>query len=263
MTDLTRAFYDQLASSYDLIYGDWDQAMRRQAETLDRLIQAELGPGPFRLLDCTCGIGTQAIGLAALGHLVHATDLSAAEVERAKQIAAAHTVSLTFGVADVRSLADEVAGSYEVVISVDNALPHLLTDDDLILAMHNVARKLEPGGLFLASIRDYDQILTERPRADQPRVFDGPTGRRIVFQVWDWADDGRTYLVHLFIVQQVDGSWQTSHFATHYRALRRDDLTGFLERAGFGPVRWLSPAESGFYQPIVLGRLAEVPTNRV
>ena len=254
MTDSTRDFYEQLAGSYDLIYGDWRQAMRRQAETLDRLIQAELGPGPFRLLDCTCGIGTQAIGLAARGHTVHATDLSEAEVERAKQEAITQGVSMSFGVADIRALADQVTGTYEVVISADNALPHLLTDRDLAVAMQNVAWKLEPGGLFVASIRDYDQILTTRPRADQPRVFDSPAGRRIVFQVWDWADDGHSYLFHLFIIQQHDGHWQTSHFAATYRALRRVELTTILQRAGFSEVRWLMPAESGFYQPIILGR---------
>src|SRR3954462_5268731 len=76
MDDSVRAFYDELAESYDLIYADWQGSMRRQAAALDRLIQEQHGPGPHAILDCACGIGTQAIGLALLGHTVHATDLS-------------------------------------------------------------------------------------------------------------------------------------------------------------------------------------------
>src|ERR1700736_5531060 len=36
------------------------------------------------VLDCACGIGTQALGLARAGYNVEGTDLSRAEIERAK-----------------------------------------------------------------------------------------------------------------------------------------------------------------------------------
>ncbi len=98
MADSVRAFYDELAGSYDLIFADWQGSMRRQAAALDRLIQEQLGPGPHAILDCACGIGTQAIGLALHGHRVHATDISPAAVERAAREAEAFGVSLTVGV---------------------------------------------------------------------------------------------------------------------------------------------------------------------
>ena len=108
MDDQVRDFYDQFAESYHLIFADWQASQERQAATLDRLIRAELGPGPHAILDCACGIGTQAIGLARLGHHVHATDLSPAAVARAEQEAATAGVSLSLGVADMRTLAQQV-----------------------------------------------------------------------------------------------------------------------------------------------------------
>src|SRR5262249_14721253 len=69
-------FYAALAPQYHLIYGDWRTAIRRQARVLDTLIRRVGGDPPLALLDCTCGIGTQAIGLALLGYRVHGTDLS-------------------------------------------------------------------------------------------------------------------------------------------------------------------------------------------
>jgi SAM-dependent methyltransferase len=248
--DSVTAFYNQLAGEYHLLFADWDQSVRRQAEILDRLIAAQLGPAPQRVLDCSCGIGTQAIGLAGRGYAVHGTDLSAAAVERAAREAARLGVQLTTGVADLRHL-ETVEGSFDVVLTCDNALPHLLTDDDLHQAARGMLEKLRPGGLLVASIRDYDRLLAERPRTDAPRLFDTPAGRRIVFQVWDWHPDAPRYTVQHWIVRETDGAWQTSQISTVYRAIRRDELGTILAEAGFREVTWLQPDASGYYQPIV------------
>ena len=256
MNDPVRAFYDELAERYHLIFADWQGSMRRQAAALDRLIGSELGPGPHAILDAACGIGTQAIGLALLGHRVHATDLSPNAVARAKREAAAAGAHVTFGVADLGELARQVEGEFDVVLACDNALPHLLTDDDLRLAVANMASRLRPEGLFLASIRDYDRLRQERPQGEGPRVFDDIGGRRIAFQVWDWSDDGATYQLHQFLVRQVGADWETDHFSVAYRALLPADLVTALREAGFAlaSIRWHEPEESGFFQPIVTAR---------
>src|SRR5207249_4230913 len=134
-------FYDRLAGAYHLIYADWRKAVARQGAVLDRLLRTYLSDGPHRVLDCTCGIGTQAIGLATRGHSVHGTDLSAASVERAAREAATFGVSPTFGVADVRALERDVTGEFDAVITCDNSLPHLLTDDELDAAARNMRAK--------------------------------------------------------------------------------------------------------------------------
>jgi glycine/sarcosine N-methyltransferase len=248
------AFYDDLADRYHLIFGDWDRAVRWQGEVLERLIRAEMGPGPLSVLDCSAGIGTQAIGLALRGYTVHATDLSPRAIERARREADRFGVSMTFGVADFRSLSEQVAGAFDVVISCDNALPHLPSDEDLLLAAHNIRSKMRDGGLFLATMRDYDQVLRVRPGATMPGVFDTPEGRRIYFQVWDWAEDGRTYTVHLFLIGESGGAWETHHHETRYRAVLREELAEILHQAGFRDVVWQMPDVSGYYQPAVKAR---------
>ncbi len=229
----------------------------RQGVVLDHLIRPEPRNAPSAILDCACGIGTQAIGLAVRGHQVHATDLSPQAVTRALKEAPSFGVTLTGGVADMRTLDDEVPGEYDVVIACDNALPHLLSDEDLYLAAQNILAKLHPRGLFVASIRDYDALLEERPQAEMPRVMDGPEGRRIAFQTWDWApNEPPRYTVHQFLVRQTVERWVTTHFVTEYRALRRANLETVLQKAGFIAMRWSMPQDSGYYQPIVLARKA-------
>ena len=82
--DPARAFYDDLAADYDLLFPDWDAAIRRQAEALDAVLAQHLGDSRRLVLDCASGIGTQAIGLTTLGHRVIGSDLSPVAVTRAR-----------------------------------------------------------------------------------------------------------------------------------------------------------------------------------
>lgn len=275
MTARVREFYEELADDYHLMFADWRQEIPRQGEALDRLIRREAGAAALSVLDCACGIGTQAIGLATRGYRVHATDFSAAPVERARREAAAFGVDVTFGVADYRALDASIADVFDVVICCDNALSHCLDEPDLPRAVSQMRGRLKPGGLCLASIRDYDRLLAggpgagamdpglpglhgkhdaARPRGTMPQVFDDATGRRIAFQVWDWAEDGRSYAVHQFFVQESSGEYRTSHYDSRFRALRRAEVDEALKAAGFREIRWHFPADSGFYQPVVTAR---------
>ena len=74
--DLTQTFYDELAPHYDKLFSDWAEASGQQAGFLSRLFRAYGFDAGARVLDCACGIGTQAIGLAALGYDVTASDIS-------------------------------------------------------------------------------------------------------------------------------------------------------------------------------------------
>jgi SAM-dependent methyltransferase len=248
------AFYDDLADDYHVVYSDWRQSVRRQGETLDRLVREIHGDIPRSVLDCSCGIGTQAIGLALRGHEVHASDISARAVERARREATSFGIAIAFDVADMRKVADVVPGAFDIVLSCDNSLPHLLTDAGLLLALRNMRRKLTPGGLLVIGIRDYDALAAERSRFTQPYFTGDPGNRAVVLQLWDWNDDGSAYDLTLFLSRERATGWETTARTTRYRALRRDELARLLARAGFGDIRWHAPGETGHHQPIVTAR---------
>ena len=246
-----RTFYDELAGDYDALHADWPHSVRWQGEVLDALIRAELGDAPQRLLDCSCGIGTQAIGLALRGHEVLATDLSPGAVERAAREAAAMGARLATGVADFTRLPEQVEGTFACVLACDNAVAHLHSDEDLGRFAAGVAAKLEPSGLAVISLRDYAPLVAERAPGHPVRVAPGT----ISFQVWDWDDEGRSYELAQFTLRGEGERWQTTCRRTRLRALLRDELCGALSAAGLADVRWRTPEETGYYQPIVTGRL--------
>jgi 2-polyprenyl-3-methyl-5-hydroxy-6-metoxy-1,4-benzoquinol methylase len=96
------AFYDQLCSFYHVIYPDWEASIAKQAEDLDSVIRQVWGQQVSTVLDVACGIGTQAIGLAACGYQVTASDLSPKSIARARREAEQRQVHIDFSVADMR-----------------------------------------------------------------------------------------------------------------------------------------------------------------
>jgi glycine/sarcosine N-methyltransferase len=220
---------------------------------LGPLLERECGASSIRLLDCACGIGTQAVGLARRGHQVTACDISGPAVERARSEAASRGLRLRLYVADMLELDTIPEQDFQAVISMDNALPHLNSEDELLRAAAGIRRKLRTGGIFAASIRDYDRVLLERPVVHGPAFYGDSAGRRIVHQIWDWTED-RRYTFHLYITCERPEGWESHHYAATYRVVLRDELTAILKAAGFNGVRWIYPEESGFYQPVVLAR---------
>ena len=76
----------------------------------------------------------------------------------------------------------------------------------------------------------------------------------ISFQIWEWDDEGRSYELAQFTLRGAGESWQTACRRTRLRALRRDELCAAIAAAGLSEVRWRTPDETGYYQPIVTAR---------
>jgi SAM-dependent methyltransferase len=250
-------FYDELADDYHLIYPDWDASIRRQGDALDALIGQDRGA----VLDCSCGIGTQAIGLAQRGHRVTGTDLSPRAAARAAREAARRNLSLPTAAADMRRLPFP-DGRFDTVVCADNSLPHLLTEQDVHAALTEMRRVLRPAGLLLVSTRPYDDFMGERPVSTPPRVHrsadrTGGGERTVTFQLWHWYEDGEHYDLEHFQLLPADGEWRVRVRRTTYWALRSDRLARLAAEAGFAEPRWRMPRETGFFQPLLVARAGD------
>ena len=251
VADVTQRFYDSMASQYDKFYLDWQAAVREEAAFLSGIFEAQGFDKSAAILDCACGIGTQAIGLAALGWSVTASDISTGELEEAERRAAENHVAIRLRQADFRALSAVFPECFDIVIAMDNALPHMLSAGDLEKAVGSIVDRLLSGGLFVASIRDYDRMLEEKPRFSAPYVHKTDKGQRVLFQTWDWI--GENYRFIQYIIDD-EGAAELSRFECEYRATRREELTVLLRAAGCRDVSWRMPEETGFYQPLVLAR---------
>ncbi|MCX4920005.1 class I SAM-dependent methyltransferase [Streptomyces sp. NBC_00687] len=246
-------FYDELADDYHLIYADWDASIRRQGGALDALI----GQDYAAVLDCSCGIGTQAIGLALRGHSVTGTDLSPRAAARAAREAARRSLSVRTAAADMRRLPFP-DGRFDTVVCADNSLPHLLTEQEVYSALAEMRRVLRPEGLLLVSTRHYDELLRDCPASTLPQVHrnvdcDEGEERTVTFQLWHWHDDGEHYDLEHFQLLPAGGEWRVKVRRTTYWALGQDRLAGLAAEAGFVDPEWRMPQETGFFPAAARG----------
>jgi len=246
-------FYDALAPRYDLLFGDWWAAARWHGQVVAGILGSRGVRPPARVLDCTCGIGTQALPLAEQGYRMTGTDVSRRAVQRAHREAASRGLPVVLVRADVRDVREAVSGSFDAAVSCDNALPHLLTRDDLERAAGSIRACLRDGGIFVATVRDYDALRRTQPTGVPITLHGTPGWRHGSGQSWQWSEDGDLVDITLFTFREgVDGGWQVSAVETRYRALGRDELTEVLRMSGFGSVEWLAPEVSGYHQPAVV-----------
>ena len=249
--DITQTFYNNMATQYDKLFYDWQETTQEQAAVLDKIFADNGFDKTSQILDCACGIGTQAIGLAALGYSVTASDISDGELVEAAMRAENNGVKIRFEYADFCSLSDTFSEKFDVVIAMDNALPHMLTGEDLESAVKSIMGQIRPDGIFVASIRDYDSLLADKPPYSPPYIHKTEKGQRVSFQTWVWS--GENYLLTQYIIDDEE-RLQVSKFVCEYRATRREELTNLLQSCGCSEVTWKFPEETGFYQPIVVAR---------
>ncbi len=188
------------------------------------------------MLDCSCGIGTQTIGLAHLGYRVTGTDVSRRAIERAQREAERLGAEAIFAVADFRDLS-AIEGQYDVVISCDNAIPHLLDPADVPQALAQMRARLRPGGLLVITLRDFDHALIEKPPIAPPLIVSGPP-RRVVVRLHDWDSQEPGYTVRFLLLTETTTGWEVTEHATRYRAITREELTNAAAVAGFSDIAW-------------------------
>lgn len=249
--DIVQDFYDKLAPQYDKLFLDWKTEVTEQGSFLSRLFEENGFDTDAEILDCACGIGTQAIGLANSGYKVTASDISSGALAEAKIRAKSFNADISFETADFRCLSEVFTQKFDIAIAMDNALPHMLSKDDLKSAIKSITDRIKEGGIFVGSIRDYDALLKDKPPYSAPYIHKTDKGQRVSFQTWHWS--GECYKLVQYIIDDSE-TLEVSKFECEYRATTRDELTALLLSSGCKDVLWLFPEESGFYQPIVIAR---------
>ena len=249
--NMTQEFYDSLARHYSKLFRDIEETMKEQAEMFDKIFSENGYDKGAKVLDCACGIGIQTLGLASLGYNMSSSDISSKAMLEAKWEAVRKNLNIRFAYTDSRKLASAFKDKFDIIIAIDNALPHMTSKESLKEAVESIIIQLEDGGMFVASIRDYDELLKTKPLYAPPYIHNTENGQRVSFQTWNW--EGDNYKLVQYIVED-EKTLEVNKFECEYRAVRRAELTELLTLCGCKSVEWKFPEETGFYQPIVIAK---------
>jgi 2-polyprenyl-3-methyl-5-hydroxy-6-metoxy-1,4-benzoquinol methylase len=187
-----------LGPIYTWMVGDIDAALDRSGADLDAL---PLPQGAATAVDLGAGFGLHAIPLARRGLSVVAIDSYEPlleELAARKGALPVRTVS-----ADLRDFRAHVGGSLDVILCMGDTLTHLPDTQSVLALFKNVAASLAPGGVFVATFRDYaSQPLTGDARFILVRADE----ERILTCFLEYADS--TVTVHDVLHQREGGAWR-------------------------------------------------------
>lgn len=118
------------------------------------------------VLDMACGTGAQVFYLVNLGYKVIGSDFSPGLLEIARNKALKQNIAAEFIDGDMRNLQ---AGQFDAVITIDNAIGHLVKND-FNIAIKNIYKNLRSGGIYVFDILNLDAMTDEVIEADSKKM---------------------------------------------------------------------------------------------
>jgi ubiquinone/menaquinone biosynthesis C-methylase UbiE len=239
----TQEFYTQVTDYMHHVDPTWDEERWQVQLITERAALAKvLGQtNGGSVLDCSCGSGGQAIPLAKLGWQVTATDVTEASLHLGTQRARQVGVNIDFHVGDMRQLSQTFSPSFDWVISC-MALDNLTIDQDIQQALDEMFAVLKPEGKCYIRLRDFDNIMADKPHYDFKEERLVPDGRIIRLEDWRYESETHVICMHVFLWEdhrKQGYRWKTDVFSFRRRAIRKAELQQFLVTAGFSEITFL------------------------
>jgi|GEM_PF-3075740 SAM-dependent methyltransferase len=253
--------YSKISKHYEYWFkSSWPEPAKIQGKALESVLRGQGLQGRLRALDLTSGMGTQAIGLAMCGHEVVALDISAGQVERGQKEAEAidKALPIEFALGDATHPADYVSGTFDAIFSFGNSLPLLGSADALRSALSDSLKLLNPGGVFLASLRDHTDLRKRQPHliGSGPVNIDGKKG--VWVETGIWMPDGKHYTSHITFVLNEPRHEEYYYPFPPLAAVTKEEFVDLMKDAGFANVSFHEKDEHPeFTCPLFLGKRPE------
>jgi ubiquinone/menaquinone biosynthesis C-methylase UbiE len=214
-------FYDSFVDKYDVLVS-YENRVKREANFYDYLFKKH---NISTVLDCACGTGHHVMMLKNMGYDIKGSDLSPAMINKARTNLKDKNLDIPLKISDFKHLQKNFGEKFDAVICVGNSLPHLLTDEDLTLALNEMNAVLKENGILILEQRNYDKLLK-----DKKRFF--PVAFRendVFFYVLDFFPSEI-----IFNIININTSTQAlDTYTTKYNALKMDKLKELLHTSGF------------------------------
>jgi cyclopropane fatty-acyl-phospholipid synthase-like methyltransferase len=211
--------YGTLAAVYDFLVPEALLSPEGSAAAFDGVLGG-LEPGA-RVLDCACGTGTLAVGLALRGLEVTASDASPEMVARTQALAAERGVPLETA---TRAWAELDGDRFDAVLCVGNSLTHAGGRAGRLTALDGMRRVSREGALLAITSRNW-----EREQESGDEIAERGGRRAAVRRLWHGGDPPQ---LQIFVTLE-DGSTYSERLS--YWPFTHEELDADLRAVGFEP----------------------------
>ena len=230
--------YDTLAGVYEWLVPEPLLTPQGAARAFDSVIDTV--PAGARVLDCACGTGQLAVGLALRGYDVVAADASAAMVDRTSALAADYGVAVPAVACEWEALVHQGwEGSFDAVFCVGNSITHAGPTPRRRAALSAMASILRDGGVLAVTSRNWDLVRTKGSGIQvADRLIQRDGGRALVIYGWRLPDstDSAFYVDVAVALIADSGAVTTHHERLECWSFSHEDLDADLRAAGLTPL---------------------------
>lgn len=149
--------YEKFAFDYDE-FGSIEDYLGDEKNFFDRIFRKH---NVRTILDCACGTGQHLYMLSQLGYRVWGSDHSFSMLDVAKKNLQQKGQTIPLHQCDFRYLENTFNLCFDAIVCLTTSLPHLHSDDDLLMAVKSMKNRLNNGGLlvFTSSTTHYNLTL--------------------------------------------------------------------------------------------------------
>ena len=150
-----------------------------ECDFIEACLKANGPANAKRVLDIGCGAGRHMISLTKRGYQVSGIDASPEMVAYVQEQASRARLTLEVTLGDLRDLS--IGGPYDLAFCFMDTFRFLLTNEDILAHLREVASRLVPGGLYLIDFwvpSQWDQLGSEIHQWEQ---IEGDTTVRVFY----------------------------------------------------------------------------------
>lgn len=227
MNCTSEKFYDVLAVNYDSMT-EFNRRFKNESSSFRVIIER------FNLksvLDAGCGTGFHSLILSHMGMRVTAVDVSQKMLHQLRE----HAKGLCLRVKTLHSsflgLNNAISKKYDSVFCLGNTLVHILTKKELFDTLKTFYGLLNPGGILILQILNYNRILKLRNRIQSIREGND----KIFVRFYDY--EKKSIRFNLLIIEKNKDQITHSLNSVRLHPWLASDIVQILRKAKFKTIK--------------------------
>ena len=218
--------YERFAYDYDE-FGAIEEYLGEEKAFLEALFTRH---NVKTVLDCACGTGQHLYMLCEMGFDVSGSDYSQSMLDVAAKNLQKLGKTIPLSQCDFRHLEQAHAQTFDAVVCLTTALPHLHTDEDLLLALKSMRSRLNQNGLLVLTQGTTHFTLSLPP-------IEVVINREDFSRIFIKKHDAQFRTIHVLDLFHSKDRLESNQYEIVYKMILDDDYKSLLSAAGFGDIQ--------------------------